>query len=141
MLTSRIALFFSSFSLMAASLPADNIGESLASSHNLPICYLATTNPIVSDRKVPCTLQVSYPSDEHHGSTNLLKGNVRIHGGVSQSYPKKSFGVTLESPLQFPGLHTGAHWVLNAAYIDRSLMRHKLAYDLFMSLASTNAPR
>lgn len=129
------------FFVMIGSLQADSLPETVASPGNLPLCYLTTTNPVVSDRKVACTFRVSYPSNERPGSTDRLKGNVRIHGGVSQGYPKKSFGITLESPLEFPGLHKGAHWVLNAAYIDRSLMRHKLAYDLFLSLASTNAPR
>lgn len=38
-------------------------------------------------------------------------------------------------------MKAGTHWVLNAAAVDRSLMRHKLSYDLFLSLATTNAPR
>jgi spore coat protein CotH len=31
--------------------------------------------------------------------------------------------------------------VANAAFVDRSLMRHKLSYDLFRSLSVSNAPR
>jgi spore coat protein CotH len=38
-------------------------------------------------------------------------------------------------------MRTNAHWILNAAYIDRSLMRHKLAYDLFRSLSTPRNPR
>jgi len=108
---------------------------------NLPVCYLTATNPISSQAKVPCTFEMVYPDGESRGSTNRFKGGVRIHGGVSQGYAKKSYGLTLDSPFSMAGLHPGAHWVLNAAYIDRSLMRHKLAYDLFMSLGATNQPR
>ena len=46
---------------------------------------------------------------------------VRIHGASSQGYPKKSFGVTLDTPARWPGLRESGHWVLNAAFIDRSL--------------------
>jgi spore coat protein CotH len=44
-------------------------------------------------------------------------------------------------PVQWLGMRQSPHWVLNAAFVDRSLMRHKLSYDLFRSLSSTNGPR
>ena len=70
-----------------------------------------------------------------------MPGIARVHGGVSQSYSKKSYGITLDAPISLLGMRKSAHWLLNAAYIDRSLMRHKLSYDLFRSLSSPNAPR
>src|SRR3954470_6384623 len=107
----------------------------------LPVCYLVTTNPVVSDRKVACTFAIDYAGVPGQPGSNLIGGSVRIHGGVSQSFPKKSYGLTLATPIAPPSIHPTAHWVLNAAYIDRSLMRHKLAYDLFLSLAEPDAPR
>src|SRR3954462_2782102 len=128
------------FCLFVPRLPADS--ESLAEiSFKLLRCYLPNTNPIVSERKVSCVLRMVSPSNQEPGSTNSFSGIVLIHGGVSQGYAKKSYGITLGSPLEVPGLAANPHWVLNAAYIDRSLMRHKLAYDLFMALSATNAPR
>jgi spore coat protein CotH len=82
--------------------------------------------------------------DERSGATNDLNeltGLIRIHGASSQVYPKKSFGITLDRPVQWLGMKESAQWVLNAAFVDRSLMRHKLSYDLFRSLSRTNAPR
>jgi len=108
---------------------------------DVPVCYLTTTNAIVSDRKVPCGFRVDFHDPSLPGNTNLMAGVVRIHGGVSQGYAKKSYGLTLEGPLSFPGMRASPHWVLNAAYIDRSLMRHKLAYDLFLSLNQPDARR
>jgi hypothetical protein len=70
-----------------------------------------------------------------------MGGIVRTHGATSQGYPKKSYAITLDSPVSLLGMQESAHWVLNAAFIDRSLMRHKLSYDLFRSLSATNTPR
>src|SRR5205085_480718 len=53
----------------------------------------------------------------------------------------KSFGVTLNAPASLLGMSSNVHWVLNAAFIDRSFMRHKLSYDLFLALSSPDAPR
>jgi spore coat protein CotH len=75
------------------------------------------------------------------GNTGAVSAVVRVHGGVSQGYPKKSYGLTLETPVQWLGMRDSMHWVLNAAFIDRSLMRHKLSYDLFRSLSSAAGKR
>src|SRR5262245_58493952 len=93
---------------------------------NVPLVFLDAKQQIVSDPKVPCTLKIIYPKDSESTNTSSLPGVVRIHGATSQAYPKKSFGVTLEAPWPVAGMRPSAHWVLNAAYVDRSLMRHKL---------------
>jgi spore coat protein H len=66
---------------------------------------------------------------------------VRFHGATSQAYPKKSFGLTLDAPVHWLGMRESTHWVLNAAHVDRSLMRHKLSYDLFRALSAGDAER
>ncbi len=108
---------------------------------NLPIIFLEAKEQIASERKVPCSVRILLPKDA--GSTNIsaLTGIVRFHGASSQQYSKKSFGLTLDAPVDWLGMRASAHWVLNAAFVDRSLMRHKLSYDLFRSLSVTNAPR
>jgi hypothetical protein len=107
---------------------------------NLPIIFLQTTQQIVSEPKVPCLVRMVLPNETSSVSTGL-PGLVRIHGATSQMYPKKSFGLTLNAPQSWLGMRESTHWVLMAAFVDRSLMRHKLSYDLFRSLAVTNAPR
>jgi spore coat protein CotH len=81
------------------------------------------------------------PKGSGSANTGALTGVVRFHGASSQMYPKKSFGITLDAPVGWLGMRESAHWVLNAAFVDRSLMRHKLSYDLFRSLSASNAPR
>ena len=108
---------------------------------HLPLLFLEAKAPIVSEQKVACTVRMDFPQGVERGPTNGWTGVVRVHGASSQGFPKKSFGLTLNTPAQPPGLRASAHWVLNAAFIDRSLMRHKLSYDLFRSLSAPGAER
>ena len=108
---------------------------------NLPIVFLESKEPIVSDRKTPCGARLVLPKGSEPASPGVLSGLVRIRGASSQQYPKKSFGLTLATPVRWLGMRENAHWVLNAAFVDRSLMRHKLSYDLFRSLSVSNSPR
>ena len=108
---------------------------------NLPILFLQTTQRIPSEVKVPCGVGMVLPSEAKSGKTNTLPGLVRIHGASSQRYAKKSLGLSLDAPMRWLGLRESRSWVLNAAFVDRSLMRHKLSYDLFRSLSVSNAPR
>jgi len=108
---------------------------------NLPIVNLDAKEPIVSERKVPCTVKLVLPPGSGPESTGAVSGVVRFHGASSQQYPKKSFGLTLDAPVRWLGMRESPHWVLMAATVDRSLMRHKLSYDLFRALSVSNAPR
>jgi spore coat protein CotH len=120
-------------SLLAASPSAD------APPSNLPVVCLDAKQPINSDSRVVCSVRMLLPDGATPGQA--LAGGVRFHGASSQGYPKKSFGLALDTPVRWLGMRERAHWVLNAACVDRSLMRHKLSYDLFRSLSTTNAPR
>ena len=110
-----------------------------ASSPPLSIVFLEAKEPIPPDRKIPCRIGIESPN-KSQSSTNL-PAVARLHGATSQAYPKKSYGITLDSTAALLGMRNSPHWVLNAAYIDRSLMRHKLAYDLFRSLSTPAAPK
>ena len=126
--------------LSASAQPSTN-APAPASEPNLPLVFFEAKEPLTHDRKVPCTIKLTCPSGQTGCPTNTLFGLGRIHGGVSQGYPKKSFSFTLESPARLLNLRSSAHWILNAAYVDHSLMRHKLSYDLYRALSTTNAPR
>ncbi len=109
---------------------------------NLPVIFLESTNQIVGDRdrKVPGTIRILYPRAKTE-ATKPMPAAVRFHGASSQGYPKKSFAIAFNSPAALLGMRESPHWILNAAYIDRSLMRHKLSYDLFRSLSTPGARR
>lgn len=105
---------------------------------NLPVLDIRSTEPIRSGETVPCVVQLAVP--ETNAVTDL-KGKVRFHGASSQMYPKKSFALTLDKSAQLLDLRDGKGWVLNAAFVDRSLMRHKLSYDLFRALSTPESKR
>lgn len=108
---------------------------------NLPMLLLSANGPIDKVQKTPCTLGVIVPGEPRPGASNSWAGVVKLHGGVSVGFPKRSFAITLASPTRLLDLRESAHWVLNAAFIDRSLMRHKVSYDLFRSLDARDARR
>src|SRR4026209_484519 len=108
---------------------------------NLPLIFRDAKEQIVSDRKVPCTVKTLPPPGGETNASSPLAGVVRFHGATSQGYEKKSFGLTLDKPVGLAGLGESAHWVLNAAFVDRSLMRHKLSYDLFRLLSTSGSKR
>lgn len=108
---------------------------------NVPVLFLQTTQQIGSAPRVPCTVSIALPKGMRSGGTNHVSGQIRFHGATSQGYAKKSFAITLDKPVQWLDLRENQHWVLNAAFVDRSLMRHKLSYDLFRSLSADGAKR
>ncbi len=108
---------------------------------SLPLVRLEAKETIVSERKVPCAVRLVLPGAGESGDAPARSGVVRIHGASSQMYPKRSFGLTLDTPVTWLGMRESAHWVLNAAFVDRSLMRHKLSYDLFRALSLPEAKR
>jgi len=128
--------------LLAASNDANQVPPTkLSFEPNLPIIFLQTTQQLVSDAKVPGTFHYFDSKANKLADTEDWPAALRIHGASSRVYPKNSFGVTLENPKSLAGMPRQANWVLNAAYIDRSLMRHKLSYDLFRSLSKPAARR
>jgi hypothetical protein len=129
-------------SVVARSAETSQAGIALSHSEpNLPIIHLEAKEQIVSERKVPCSVRLVLPTGAEPGNTGVLAGVVRIHGASSQMYPKKSFAITLAAPVRWLGMRESAHWVINAAFVDRSLMRHKLSYDLFRALSAGEARR
>lgn len=115
---------------------ADSVGL-----RNIPVVSLETKQPVGSAPRVPCTVSIALPKGADLGGMGRVSGQIRFHGATSQGYAKKSFAVTLDKPVQWLGLRESPHWVVNAAFVDRSLMRHKLSYDLFRSLSADGAKR
>ena len=108
---------------------------------NLPVVFLQTTQQIASGLKVPCRVKLVLPGRAKTERTDALPALIRIHGATSQGYAKKSFALTLDAPARWLGMARNENWVLNAAAVDRSLMRHKLSYDLFRSMSGDGGRR
>lgn len=67
----------------------------------------------------------------------------KYRGNASAHNDKKSFSLKFDKKTCFEGLPScRKKWKLNAEYIDKTLIRNKLSYDLFRSFSPTNmAPR
>ena len=110
-----------------------------ASAQNLPILRLKADAAIVPDKPVDCTATLSAPGQPEAGQTRT--GQIKVRGSSSQAYDKKSFALKLTHAAALLDLPKNREWVLNAAFVDCSMMRHKLSYDLFRSLGPTATPR
>lgn len=98
--------------------PKDNI--------SLPVIYLQTDKTIPWEER--CSCDIGYVSSKD--SINLY-GKIKYRGGFSSQYLKHSYSLKLSAPFPFCELPKNKSWVLNASYIDKTFMRHKICYDLF----------
>ena len=70
-------------------------------------------------------------SFQNNTETVDLKGKAKFRGGYSSRFPKHSYALKFKEKFSLCGLPANKNWVLNASYIDKTFMRHKLCYDLF----------
>lgn len=63
---------------------------------------------------------------------------VKFRGGASSKYPKHSYAVKFAEKYSLCGLPATKSWILNANYIDKTFMRHKICYDLFRQMGDYN---
>ncbi len=130
----RFRLFIFCFALFAVS-------TAMGAESNLPVLEIRTTKEIGSEPRVACTVRMVSPKQIKDGNSELLKGQIRFRGASSQGYEKKSLAFKLDESTRWLGLQKDRDWVLNAAFVDCSMMRHKLSYDLFQSLSADGAKR
>ena len=69
---------------------------------------------------------------------DTLKAYIKFRGGTSVRYEKKSMSIKIGSDFKFNQESGTSKWILNASYIDKTLMRHKIAFDLFKEMDDGN---
>ena len=84
-------------------------------------------------RKTPCAVRYV-----EGNAPFVMNAKVKYRGGVSSRYPKHSYSIKFQEKMSLCGLPANKNWVLNASYIDKTFMRHKLCYDLFRSMGDYN---
>lgn len=85
------------------------------------------------DKKQPCTIEFNDNSE-----INRLTGAIKYRGGISSKYHKHSFALELDDNYSFSDLPEDDDWIINAGYIDKTFMRHKISYDLFREMNGQN---
>ncbi len=112
-------------------------------SSNLPIVILDTNGQTIPDEpKIPATMGIIYNGPEVRNYLtdpyNNYNGHIgiEVRGQSSQSWPKKQYAVETWNASQqdidvsLLGLPVENDWILYAPYIDRSMMRNVLSYQL-----------
>ena len=67
-----------------------------------------------------------------------LEGKIKCRGGLSSKYDKHSFSLELDEGYAMGYLPKDDDWIINANYIDKTFMRHKICYDLFNEMNPQN---
>lgn len=104
-----------------------------------PVWRIEAQGPIAADPKVACTVRIV--PDAAGAPAPSWTAQIKVRGSTSQIYDKKSFALKFERPLAPFDLPAAEEWILNAAFVDCSLMRHKLSYDLFRAMGTPAQPR
>ena len=104
---------------------------------DLPQIHIFSKQEIPTDRKIYSRIIYVENGDSLH-----IKTEIKRRGGASVKYKKHSFRIELEKKIPLVGLPRDDDWILNANYIDKTFMRHKISYDLFRKMHPENiAPR
>lgn len=83
--------------------------------------------------KEPCSIVYTNGKNKKQ-----LLAKIKSRGGFSTKFSKKSFSLELEKKYKFINLPKDDDWILNANYIDKTFMRHKISYDLFQEMNTKN---
>jgi hypothetical protein len=70
--------------------------------------------------------------------TSFAAATIKCRGGMSSKYSKHSYALELDSVRSLNGMSEEDDWILNASYIDKTFMRHKLSYDIFRGMSEAN---
>lgn len=110
--------------------------ELLVSSGALPIVEIDTSaggdvpRKIKNEPKIPCKVRFVWSADlTGVGSLNRFL-DAKIEGR-GQKWEKWKYGITLDGPIVPEGMKKSRRWVLESSYVEKSLMRSKIAFDLF----------
>ena len=101
----------------------------------LPVIYINTENsaPIVSKEEyINAELIIQGNETYNSETTKLYNGLTEIRGRGNSTWgqPKKPYRLKLDKKTDVFGMGKSKHWVLLANYMDESLQRNTLAYNL-----------
>lgn len=102
----------------------------------LPVINIMTEDAIEWEQSIPCLAGYATAAD-----SSTWPGKTKFRGGVSSKYGKHSYSLKFVDPHSLCNLPANRSWILNASYIDKTFMRHKICFDLFLQMGShNNAP-
>ena len=84
---------------------------------------------IPREPKIPCVIVYS-----ENGEIMMENARVKTRGGASCVFHKISYTFKMDHSLSLAGLPKQKSYILNANYIDKSFMHHKICFDLFREM-------
>lgn len=98
-----------------------------------PSIDIRKTEPFSWKKKEACKIVFNY-----QGQSVEMPAKIKYRGGMSAQYKKNSFSLELDKKYKFFDFPKEDDWILNANYIDKTFMRHKINYDLFRAMGKNN---
>ncbi|MEM6963984.1 MAG: CotH kinase family protein [Bacteroidota bacterium] len=109
-----------------------------------PIIQIDTDGQTIqNDPKIPIGFKINDPDFLINGMPErelTSYAGIEFRGGSAQSYPKKAYGLELwknsfggekiDAPLL--GMRDDDDWILDAMYIDKGRMRHRVSMDIWL---------
>lgn len=95
--------------------------------------WIEKESPFKFNKKEDC--KVGYLN---HDSVEFHNAVIKLRGGYSSKFPKRSFSLELNKKTTFANLPKDDDWIINANYIDKTFMRHKISFDLFRAMGAYN---
>lgn len=130
-----------SWSIKFGNTPAHPV---ILNSSNLPLVFINTTQPI-TDNNTPASIGIvyngtnrNYITDPRNNYNN--KAQINIRGNTSKNFEKKSFSFETEDAsgneidASILGMPAESDWVLIASYLDKTLIRNPLTFDLYRQM-------
>jgi len=97
-------------------------------------------NQIKNEPKIPCTIDYLPSNPVHPGQIVPQKFFAKIEGR-GQKWPKWKYGFILDRAAKLEGMEQAKKWVLESSFVEKSLMRSKITFDLLRSFtADSNLP-
>ncbi len=108
-------------------------GFLISCDQTLPTIEIMKEEVIKWDEKESCLISYRFGSENTE-----LDAEIKLRGGVSSRYDKHSYRIELKEKYGLGSLPPDDDWILNANYIDKTFMRHKISYDLFRQMDRRN---
>lgn len=91
---------------------------------------------IKDEPKIGCTFVIITPQAAGQPESpdyriHYLGGKIE---GRGQPWPKWKYGISLERSIPLAGMTAGKNWVLESSFVEKSLMRSKVAFDLLAKI-------
>lgn len=97
----------------------------------LPVIYIDTdNNKTIESKDEYLKMKMFIQGNELYDCQYNGFGEIKGRGNTTWAQPKKPYKIKLGSKADLFGFGSNKHWVLLANYLDQSLLRNKIAYDI-----------